>query len=153
MASWLEARQGHFRIRYKVADRHGRSIVTHLCIETHHDAEEPQSITAAALRQIKPRDLARGYAERLLSYTDTDGLFRSVPVEPYSTEHIEQVAGLVRFFGHGRMPGMSPAEVVQSTWGVSPATAHRWIARAREQHPDLPQRRRGPKPKGGTDHG
>lgn len=155
-SSWSEVRQDHLRIRYKVATANGRQIVTHLCVETHPDAGEPQSITASDLQRIKPRDLARGYAERLASWTATDEhgnpAFRSQPVEPYSDEHLAHVAQLMRYM-HGGLPGLPVATVLQQSYGVSPATAHRWIARAREMYPDLPQRRRGPKPKGGTSHG
>lgn len=164
VSSWSEVRQGHLRIRYKVATRKGKEIVTHLCVETHPDAGEPQSIKASELAQIKPRDLARGYSERLLDFTDSE-LFRSqtrlgkgellrhAPVAPFSDDHMAHVAGLMRLFLRQPIHGMSATSVIQSLYGVSPATAHRWMARARKIYPDLPPRQRGPEPKGGTDHG
>lgn len=88
-----------------------------------------------------PKTFGRGY--------DASGVeaFRGDLQPAYSDEHLQFVRQLVPVSYH-HPEGPAPAALVQDMQNVSPATAHRYLAAARERFPDLPARdKRGRRPK------
>lgn len=66
---------------------------------------------------------------------------RRVPYAPGSPEHLAHVSATARY-AHDWPEGPTAHVLIAWLYGVSDATAHRYLAEARAAHPDTPRMRR-----------